>query len=122
MDKQHDISRKTMDDASTGKGASRDPVSGARKHSGQFARQHHDAGDTVDAAVQGIEDQGAKNATTLGAQHAEMDRRARRDGESAAGRINRLGDDEYRRRAAAGLPRETEADRHAREIREAQQA
>lgn len=115
MDTQHDRSRQTHGDSRTGKTETRDQLNDPRTHDGRFAREHHAADDTVHAALEGLQREGAENADALEKQ-AELDRRKRHAGESDEDHRARLADDERRRREAGGLPRETAEQRKAREM------
>ncbi|HEY1754820.1 MAG TPA: hypothetical protein VGG72_05455 [Bryobacteraceae bacterium] len=62
---EHDRTEKPLDKRLEGEHGTRDRVNDPRRHSGEFARQHHEAADTVDAALKGLEDQGEKNRDEL---------------------------------------------------------
>jgi hypothetical protein len=62
---EHEKTEKTLDKRHEGEHGTRDRVNDPRRHSGEFARQHHEAADTVDAALKGLEDQGEKNRDEL---------------------------------------------------------
>lgn len=126
---EHDRSRETHEKRSEGEHGKRDEANDPRTHSGQFSRQHHDAADTVDGALKGLEAQGKRNEDALLSEatrrtDGETDDRSRtkkRDGESDEERRIRLEDDERRRRDDAGMGRETDQERQNRELQEASQ-
>jgi hypothetical protein len=80
---EHDTSTQTEPNRRReGEHGTRDQVNDPRSMEGRFSRRHHDAGDSVDDALKGLEAEGAKNAQQLASEQKPTEQELREAEES----------------------------------------
>jgi len=77
---EHDTSEQNR--RREGEHGTRDQVNDPRSKEGRFSRRHHDPSDSVDAALKGLEAEGAKNAQQLAVEEKPTEQELREAEES----------------------------------------